>query len=383
MSATTLIVDCDTHVSEPPDLWTSRLGKKWGDAVPRVVSQADGREMWVVGERSIAGAGQFAMAGWGETERPFPPTFAEADAASWDPAQRLSRMDEYGLYAQVLYPNLLAFYMPLFFKSTSRDLTADLVRAYNDFLAEFAAEDPNRLVPLMMLPFWDVDLSLTEMARCEKLGHRGIVFANNFTKVGLPQSWDDHWHPIFDRAQALELSINFHVGFGSLSEEDMVGRMTITGAEHTRVTPVGMIANAQAVADIITMGICHRYPRLKFVSVESGVGWIPYLLESLDWHWLNYGAHREHPDWDMPSDYFRRQVFGSFWFEQETVKRVIDLIPDNVMFESDFPHPTSLSPGPLSTADIPGRMALKSLEGVAPEIIHKVLYENAAKLYHL
>lgn len=235
----------------------------------------------------------------------------------------------------------------------------------------------------MLLPFWDVDLSLEEMTRCEKRGHKGIVFANNFTKVGLPVLWDEHWHRIFEQAQGLELSVNFHIGFGALSEDDMKGRMTISGAEHTRQTPIAMIANAQAIADILTMGICHRYPNLKFVSVESGVGWIPYLLESLDWHWVNYGGNREHPDWDMPSDYFRRQVYGSFWFEKETVKRVIDLIPDNVMFESDFPHPTSLSPGPLSTADRPATMALASLEGVPDDIARKVLYENAAKLYHL
>lgn len=383
MTATDLIIDCDTHVSEPPDLWTSRLGRKWGDAVPHVVVEPDGREMWVVGDLRIAGAGQFAMAGWGETERPFPPTFADADPASWDPGERLARMDEYGLHAQVLYPNILAFYMPLFFTATELDLTFDLVQAYNDFLAEFAATDPSRLVPLMLLPFWDVDLAVAEMRRCERLGHKGIVFANSFEKVKLPRLWDDHWDPIFGEAQALEFSVNFHIGFGALSEEDMRGRMTITGAEHTRVTPIGMIANAQAIADITTMGICHRYPRLKFVSVESGIGWIPYMLESLDWHWLNYGGNRENPEMDLPSDYFRRQVLGSFWFETEAVRRVIDLIPDNVMFESDFPHPTSLSPGPLSTADQPAAVARKALEGVPYDIVRKVLYENAARLYHL
>lgn len=383
MTATDLIIDCDTHVSEPPDLWTSRLGSKWGDAVPRVVVEPDGREMWVVGDNRIAGAGQFAMAGWGEIERPFPPTFADADPASWDPHERLVRMDQYGLHAQVLYPNILAFYMPLFFKSTNRELTLDLVRAYNDFLAEFAAVDPKRLVPLMLLPFWDVELSVEEMRRCERLGHKGIVFANSFEKVGLPELWNPHWDPIFGEAQALELSVNFHIGFGALSEDDMKGRMTITGAEHARVTPIGMIANARAIADITTTGICHRYPRLKFVSVESGVGWIPYMLESLDWHWVNYGGHREHPEMLLPSEYFRRQILGSFWFEREAVNRVIDLMPDNVMFESDFPHPTSLSPGPLSTAEQPAAMARKALEGVPDDIARKVLYENAASLYHL
>ncbi|MAT05185.1 MAG: amidohydrolase [Acidimicrobiaceae bacterium] len=380
---TGLIIDCDTHVSEPTDLWTSRLGKKWGDRVPHVVTEPDGREFWTVGGNRIAGSGQFAPAGWAETSPPYPPTLAAADPASWDPAARLHRMDEYGLHAQVLYPNILAFYMPLFFRSTDLELTHDCIRAYNDFLTEFAAEDPNRLVPLMLLPFWDVELATAEMTRCASAGHKGIVFANSFTKVGLPQLWDPHWNPIFELAQTLELSINFHIGFGALSEDEMKGRMTITGAEHSRVTPIGMLANAQAIADITTMGICHRFPRLNFVSVESGVSWIPYLLESLDWHWKNYLADRENPDMDLPSDYFRRQVYGSFWFEREAIRRVIDLLPDNVMFESDFPHPTSLSPGPLSISDKPSEMAHASLNGVADDIKQKVLHDTAARIYHL
>lgn len=81
--------------------------------------------------------------------------------------------------------------------------------------------------------------------------------------------------------------------------------------------------------------------------------------------------------------HFRRQVLGSFWFEQEAMKRVTDLTPDNVMFESDFPHPTSLSPGPLSTAGQPAAMARTALAGVPDDMARKVLYENAATLYHL
>jgi predicted TIM-barrel fold metal-dependent hydrolase len=379
----TLIIDCDTHVSEPADLWTSRIGKKWGDEVPRAVVDPDGKEFWILGGQRLLGTGQLATAGWPGTTPPWPPSLEEADPASWNPTDRLTRMDEYGLHAQVLYPNILAFYMPIFFQNKNLELTHDCVLAYNDFLAEFASVNPKRLVPLMMLPFWDVELSLKEMARSRDAGHKGIVFANSFAKVGLPELWDDHWNPIFAMAQDLELSVNFHVGFGSMTAEDMKGRMTITGSEHTRVTPIGMIVNAQAIADVTTMGICHRFPDLKFVSVESGVGWIPYILESLDWHWLNYGAHREHPEMELPSFYFRRQIFGSFWFESETLPRIIDTLADNVMFESDFPHPTSLSPGPTSTSELPVEMARKSLAGVSEEVAYKVLYGNAAKLYHI
>src|ERR1700736_4011518 len=114
MTTAQLIIDCDTHVSEPTDLWTSRIGKKWGDQVPHAVTEADGREFWVIGNKRLVGTGQLATAGWDATAPTFPPTLALADRASWDPTERLARMDEYGLHAQVLYPNILAFHMPVF-----------------------------------------------------------------------------------------------------------------------------------------------------------------------------------------------------------------------------------------------------------------------------
>ena len=92
----------------------------------------------------------------------------------------------------------------------------------------------------------------------------------------------------------------------------------------------------------------HRFPNLNFVSVESGFGWVPSFVESMDWQWLNSGAHEAYPEMELPSFYFRRQVYGMFWFETEALQRQVDLFPDNLMFETDFPHPTSLSPGPAS-----------------------------------
>src|SRR5262249_55945546 len=152
--------------------------------------------------------------------------------------------------------------------------------------------------------------------RCAARGHKGIVFGSSFEKIGLPKLWNPFWDPVWEEAQRQGLSINFHVGFVELNEEELSGRIHVPGDEHTRVTSVGMMGNARAIADVTTMGICHRYPELNIVSVESGVGWLPYLMESLDWHWCNYGAREERPDMELPSFYLKRQVYGSFWFEK-------------------------------------------------------------------
>jgi predicted TIM-barrel fold metal-dependent hydrolase len=85
----------------------------------------------------------------------------------------------------------------------------------------------------------------------------------------------------------------------------------------------------------------------------------------------------------LPSFYFKRNVFSTFWFERTTIDRMVDLYPDNIMFETDFPHSTSLSPGPASSSEIPRLMADAAVANLAPELARKVLHDNAARLYHL
>ena len=377
------LVDSDSHVTEPPDLWTSRLGSKWGEDAPHLEQDPSGELRWRVGDTMLTGEAKYSMAGWNDYPPSHPLTLAEADPASWDPTARLERLDEYGLYAQVLYPNIIAFSTQAFIGLSDPQLALDCVSAYNDFLAEFADVDRRRLVPITMLPFWDLDASYRELSRAIELGHRGVLFAADFSKVGLPPLWDPHWDRLLSMIQDAELTVNFHIGFSEMTKQEQEERTEATGEHHTRITSVAMMGNARAIADVICTGLCHRFPRLNFVSVESGAGWLLYLLESLDWHWKSYGGLRDRPDLELPSFYLRRQVYGSFWFEEQSVKRVLGDIGENIMFETDFPHPTSLSPGPASSARRPRDMAEAALEGCSDELTRKVFCDTAARLYHL
>src|SRR5262249_34333975 len=147
-----------------------------------------------------------------------------------------------------------------------------------------------------------------------------------------------------------------------------------------RLTSVGIMTNADSIAAIVTSGLCERFPRLKFVSVESGFGYLTYLMESLDWHWKGYGARERH---DMlPSEYFRRQCYGTFWFERQTLP-LLQTYPDNFMFETDYPHPTAMAPGPASPADRPGDHILAAFADVPDDVARKALHDNAAAVYGL
>ena len=129
-------------------------------------------------------------------------------------------------------------------------------------------------------------------------------------------------------------------------------------------------------------GLCEKFPRLNWVSIESGFGFLPYFIQALDWQWFNDGLKKDFPGSPLPSELFRRQVYGTFWFEKIVPEHIEPWI-DNVMFETDYPHATSLSPGPNSYSLIPAAMAKESMAGLSDDSVRKLIHDNAARVYHL
>jgi len=381
------VIDVDTHLIEPPDLWTARLSSKWGDLVPHVkVSAKSGVERWWIGDTRLSAAGSVAHAGWNDYPPAYPPTMAQADPGSWQNTERLKHMDKYHIHSQVLYPNIIGFQCETFMKMADRQLGLDCVRAYNDFLAEFCSIAPDRLIAVAWLPFWDIEASVREIERAVKIGHKGIIFGGDFTELGMPPIQDPHWDPIFAACQHNQMSINFHIGFSARSTEENVRFQSLVRddkAAYIKGSTMLFMGNAMTISDLILYGVCEKFPRLNFVSVESGASWLPFFLESLDWQFLNSGGRKQYPARLMPSEYFRRQIYGSFWFEKDMLKAALELYPDNLMFETDYPHPTSLSPGPASFAVSPGEMIERQLQGLPEETIRKALHDTAARIYHI
>ena len=124
-------------------------------------------------------------------------------------------------------------------------------------------------------------------------------------------------------------------------------------------------------------GVLARFPKIQFVSVESGIGWVPFALEALDYQFLGNRVAEERPDLEMlPSEYFARNVFACYWFEQTAPRRLIVKVGfDNILFETDFPHPTS-----LYGEEVHDRIRT-GLDDCEPEVRRKILWENAQNLY--
>jgi uncharacterized protein len=378
------VIDVDTHLTEPPDLWTSRMPAKLHDLVPHI-ERVDGMDVWMADGNRVGTPGHYSMAGWdGLMPVSIPPTYDDIAPAMYDPHARIELLDREGIAAQVLYPNVGGFGNGYFLRLGDREFVNACVRAYNDFLTDWTSVAPDRLIAVTALPFWDVDEALAELHRCVANGHRAVNFCNQPQDYGVPPLAHQHWDPIWAAAQEAGVSVSFHVGGGSMNSqfEDTAGMGWMTN--FAKVSSVIFLDNIRCMTDLIFGGVCHRFPDLKLVSVESGVGWIPGMLETCDWQWRNGGVRSEHPEYDLlPSEYFRRQIHGCFWFEQESALAAIERYPDNILYETDYPHPTCQYPGPRTPAQRPRDYATELLGGLPDATVAKVLHDNAARVYGL
>jgi predicted TIM-barrel fold metal-dependent hydrolase len=375
------VIDIDTHITEPAGVWTERVSSKWGDKVPHI-RQFQGRDMWFIGDQVVGGPGFYTMAGHDDTFPDVPMGYDAIPAASYDAKARLELMDEEGIYAMVLYPNLGGFGSGGFLKLEERALMLECVQAYNDFLVDWASADPNRLLPVMALPFWDIDAAVAEIQRSAAKGHRAVLFGSRPETFGQPQLAHVHWDPVWAATQDAGLSISFHIGSGDISDIAFDTSGMGTKANFSRGGSVAFLDNQNCLANLLFGGVCARFPNLDFVSVESGVGWLQCALEMFDWQWTNGGVAKEHPEYDLlPSEYFKRQVYGSFWFEKKGVDAALADFPDNLMWETDYPHPTSQYPSPNSVAVHPADYAQTVLADVPEETVRKVLQDTPARLY--
>jgi predicted TIM-barrel fold metal-dependent hydrolase len=378
------IIDVDAHISEPHDLWTKRAPASLRDRLPRVVGQGRDRR-WVV-DRDITFAttvpssvidqkGQKARSiEWLQWQ------FEEVHRASWDMRARVEMLDAQGLYAQILYPNIAGFGSQNFMKVEDSQLRLACAQIYNDAMAEIQADSKGRLFPMALMPWWNIEQCVGEIERAKQLGLKGIVMCSDPDSIGLPDLGCDEWKPFWDACNDSGLPVNFHIG-ASQTSFNMFGRAPWPSMGEARKLALGSAAlfveNSRVLSNLIYSGIFERCKKLKVVSVESGIGWIPFVMESIDYEWAETDSGREQKLSAKPSEYFKRHVYGCFWFETTAPTRLVDSVgEDNVLFETDFPHPTCLYPG------VQEHIAVVSA-GWSETRKRKILQDNASKLYSI
>jgi len=369
------VIDVDSHWTEPRDLWTSRAPAALRDRTLRVERNAEGVDQWIVEDGQVMGqVGYCSIRPDGSKSQASIAfdTFDEVHPGAIEVEPRLDYMDEHGLAVQIVYPNILGFAGNWVMRIEDAEHRAFCCTAYNDACAALQEEGRGRLYPQAMLPFWDVERSVKELERCQdQLGLTGFVITDCTEDYGLPPLNDPHWHPLWDAVQARGIPVNFHIGGGGAPTR-LWGSYPPARA-FAALSTMSQMGNMVCLINLIFSGLLDRYPKINFVSVESGVGWLPFMLESLDYQFDENGVE----DLKMrPSEYFRRQIYGSWWFEKDPSHAIEKLGEDNLMFETDFPHATCLYPG------VKEQMRA-SVEGLEPRVQRKLLYETAARVYQL
>jgi predicted TIM-barrel fold metal-dependent hydrolase len=380
------VVDADSHWSEPPDLFTKRAPAALKDRVPRVET-VDGTPMWVFDGQVV---GRFSAAGVigrdGRKENAdtalFHWTVDDVHVGAYDPKVRLGVLDECGIDAQIIFPSTIGLGGQDLGLVDDEALCRAAVEIYNDGMAEIQEESGNRLLPLPLMPAWSVDACVAEARRVAALGARGVNMTSDPQDLGAPDLANRAWDPFWEACTELHLPVHFHIG-ASVTGMTFYGKYPWESHGPNTKLAIGgtllFIGNARVVTNLILSGIFDRHPGLQAVSVESGVGWIPFILEALDYEMAENAPEELARLGKMPSEYFRTNLYATFWFENNRNK-LPDLIEavgeDRILFETDFPHPTCLYPDPL------GSVAAK-MATLAPGTRKKIMGENARALYRL
>jgi uncharacterized protein len=377
---TEAMISADSHLDVgwlPPDTFTSRMSSTWGDATPHVVNTEEGPR-WVSGDIDLSGT-----AGVGSVGRPYTEgRWKRADRMAQtglysdglnrpgNPEYRVLDQDRDGTIAEVIYG---LFSIPS--RLNDRRLADDVCRAFNDFLVEFCAYAPDRYIGLACLPVGDPRSAADELVRCADLGFRGVVLD---IKNGSDSMYDEAWDPVWDVATRTEIPVAFHLGSRFTPGASSLGTTKRLEGKRLRDAALGMsmlqYLGAADYFSIIFGGALDRFPALRIVLAESGIGWIPSMLERLD-----YEIDNEFLGLNLqlkPSEYWQRQMFATFSKDEVGLALLDVLGEDRVMFASDYPHPDGIWPDSQS-------YITTQMGKLSKETRRKILLENAAKLYHL
>ncbi|MFF3574800.1 amidohydrolase family protein [Nocardia jiangxiensis] len=393
------LISVDDHLIEPPNVWTSRLPKKFHEEGPHIIemdmsnsggdeglskallasargeggrkAQAKIAEVWSYEGKIYPNIGLNAVAGKKPQEYGMDPTrYSDMLPGCYDPKARVADMDIDGVQAALCFPSFPRFAGTVFIDHKDSELALLSVQAWNDFhLDEWAATAPDRFIPLIILPLWDPQEAAKEIYRCHAKGAKAITFPENTVGLGLPSFYTDHWDPVFHAAEETKMPLCMH--FGSS------GKAPMTSPEAPMAVMIALFGtnSMYATADLLFSPMFYKFPNLKVALSEGGIGWIPYLLERIDLTWEKHRWYQNVNKEVRPSEIFRKNIYGCFIDDLEGVSRRHQIGIDNITWECDYPHSDSNWPNSR-------RFTEKLLAEVPDDEAHKIVELNARELYH-
>ncbi len=364
-----VLVSVDDHVVEPPHLFEGRLAAKYVGLAPKFITRGDGTNAWLYEGNEISNVALNAVAGRPPEEYGMEPTaFSEIRAGCYDIDARVMDMNANGVLGSLCFPSFPHFCGQLFARTEDKDVALAMVRAYNDWhIEEWCGTYPGRFIPCSLPAIWDPDVLAAEVRRTAAMGAHAVTFSENPSKLGHPSFHSDSWDPFWQACSDEQVVVCLHIGSSSqliVTAPDAPIDCLIT------LSPINIV---QAAADLIWSPIFRKFPDLKVALSEGGIGWIPYLLERVDY---SYGRHRAWTGQDfgdrLPSEVFNEHVLTCFIDDKFGVASREFLNMDHVMWECDYPH--SDSTWPFS----PEKLAAH-LDDVSDEDVDRISHLNAMR----
>jgi uncharacterized protein len=370
-------MSADSHMDVfylPQDAFVSRMDPAWGARIPRVVER-EGAMVWVSGDETISPWGVYGpgVTGGKRGRILVQEGFASGVARPSNPDLRRADQERDGVAGEVIY-GILGISRGLFGHPGIRDpeLLAAVYRAYNEYIADFGRSMPGRFFGLGCLPNHDAEAAATAVRDCAALGLRGGVFVP--WGASLPV-WHEMWEPMWAAAEEVDVVISFHVFEGGAATVGGAVKGVTSKASAGAWTCVAPMQMDEILCSVILSGVCERHPRLRLVLGESGIGWLPYMLERLD------DTYEERLSDDLqlplpPSGYFKRQICATFQKDFHGVQAMARIAPDNVMWGSDYPHRDGTWPFSQKAIE-------DQFRGMDEAVARKMLWDNVRRVYRI
>lgn len=364
------IISVDDHLVEPPDMFTGRVPARFRDAAPRVVETEDGAQVWEFDGQRFTQVGLNAVAGRRPEHYSLEPArFDQMRRGCWDLEARVADMDAAGVWASMNFPSMITGFCARVFSGCSDpDLGLAVTRAWNDWLyEEWYSPHPDRIVPLQIPWLADPEVAAAEVRRNAARGFRAISLPERPHRIGLPSVASDHWEPLLAACAETGTVVALHVGSTGLPDLPPDAPALQLGGT---LFPA---LSLQACAEWLWSGHPVRFPDLRILMAEGGIGWVAMLMDRLD-NIVDRARYTTGWDSDLrPTDVLAR----NFWFgsidDPSTVSTRHRIGIENILLETDYPHSDGTWP------DVQ-RVVLDGWADASDAELRAVTHENAAAL---
>lgn len=363
----------DDHIVEHAYVWTDRVPRRYQDLAPHVVLE-DGREFWEYEDERTMTMGLNAVAGlprekW-TTE---PARFTDMIAGCYDPARRAEDFINAGILASVAFPTLPRFGGALFNSFKDKDLASACVSAWNDFILDewCAAGPPGLFVPMSIVQLWDPEAAASELRRCIEKGSRALCFVENPVPLGLPGFHSLAWDPLWDVCQEADIPICLHIGSSGVH---MVPDPADPNAAMMQLITLQTVNAMGCLTNVLFSDTLNRFPQLKMIWSEAGIGWLPSMLERADRQVIR------HAGWSggqkaLPSELFARNMYCCMIEEPVGLRARHEIGMDRIVWESDYPHSETPWPGVQEAC-------AELFAGIPQDEVDQMTYQNAERLFN-